>query len=81
MDDISVQAGSHLRRGDQMSDRYWERFMISGRVNDYLSYKNARSGGQSRAAEKSTERQTRERSGAEDGCTEDGMKKGRNGIA
>lgn len=30
----------HIRRGDLMEHEYWEKFLETGNVSDYLSYKS-----------------------------------------
>lgn len=31
----------HIRRGELMQDTYWKQFMMSGKIDDYLNYKNS----------------------------------------
>lgn len=33
---------SHIRRGEQMKNTYWDQFMVTGSISDYLSYKMER---------------------------------------
>ena len=31
----------HVRRGVPMKETYWEQFMMTGKIDDYLNYKNS----------------------------------------
>lgn len=36
----SFRGIKHVRRGAPMKETYWEQFMMTGRIDDYLNYKN-----------------------------------------
>ena len=38
---LKLRTWDHVRRGELMQDTYWKQFMMSGKINDYLSYKNS----------------------------------------
>ncbi len=36
---LSRRIMQHIRRGDLMEQKYWDKFFATGNVEDYLSYK------------------------------------------
>ena len=40
--ELKLRAWDHIRRGELMQDTYWKQFMMSGKIDDYLNYKNSR---------------------------------------
>ena len=39
---LKLRTWDHVRRGELMQDTYWKQFMMSGKIDDYLNYKNSR---------------------------------------
>ncbi len=40
--ELKLRKWDHIRRGELMQDTYWKQFMMSGKIDDYLNYKNSR---------------------------------------
>ena len=40
-DKLKLRTWDHVRRGELMQDTYWKQFMMSGKIDDYLNYKNS----------------------------------------
>ena len=38
---LKLRTRDHVRRGELMQDTYWKQFMMSGKIDDYLNYKNS----------------------------------------
>ena len=41
LDKKKLRMWDHIRRGELMKDTYWKQFMMSGKIDDYLNYKNS----------------------------------------
>ena len=41
LDKGKLRMWDHIRRGELMQDTYWKQFMMSGKIDDYLNYKNS----------------------------------------
>ena len=39
--ELKLRKWDHIRRGELMQDTYWKQFMMSGKIDDYLNYKNS----------------------------------------